>query len=91
MIRLVVYLLILATIAFGVAWLADRPGAVVIDWQGWHIETSILVAIGSLPYVIKSPTCIGIKRGFHLAEVGAIVTRCLNIKNNGEANPRVSR
>ena len=48
MIRIVAYLLILAAVAFGVAWLADRPGAVAIDWQGWHIETSILVAASAL-------------------------------------------
>lgn len=48
MIRLVVYLLVLSAVAFGIAWLADRPGAVVIDWQGWQIETSILVAASAL-------------------------------------------
>ncbi len=48
MIRLVVYLLVLALIAFGVAWLADRPGSIAIDWQGWQIETSILVAASAL-------------------------------------------
>ncbi|MCK0208249.1 heme biosynthesis protein HemY [Starkeya koreensis] len=48
MIRLVVYLLVLSLVAFGIAWLADRPGSVVIDWQGWQIETSILVAASAL-------------------------------------------
>lgn len=48
MIRLVIYLLVLAAAAFGVAWLADRPGVVTIDWQGWQVETSILVAASAL-------------------------------------------
>ncbi|MCJ8144875.1 heme biosynthesis protein HemY [Ancylobacter sp. A5.8] len=48
MIRLIVYLLILAGIAFGVAWIADRPGALTVDWQGWHLETSVLVAFSAL-------------------------------------------
>lgn len=48
MIRLVVYLLVLALIAFGIAWLADRPGEVAIVWQGWHIETSVMVAASAL-------------------------------------------
>ncbi|MFD2029940.1 heme biosynthesis HemY N-terminal domain-containing protein [Ancylobacter dichloromethanicus] len=48
MIRLVVYLLVLSVVAFGIAWLADRPGAVIIDWQGWQIETSVLVAASAL-------------------------------------------
>ena len=54
MIRLVVYLLILASIAFGVAWLADRPGTIVLDWQDWHIETSILVAASALLALIAA-------------------------------------
>ncbi|QIB33261.1 heme biosynthesis protein HemY [Ancylobacter pratisalsi] len=48
MIRLVVYLLILASIAFGVSWLADRPGTIAMEWQGWHVETSVLVAASGL-------------------------------------------
>ncbi len=48
MIRLVVYLLVLALVAFGVAWLADRPGEVAIVWQGWHIQTSVMVAASAL-------------------------------------------
>ncbi|HSI39456.1 MAG TPA: heme biosynthesis HemY N-terminal domain-containing protein [Xanthobacteraceae bacterium] len=44
MIRLVVYLLALAALAAGIAWLADRPGEVMIVWQGWRIETSVMVA-----------------------------------------------
>jgi HemY protein len=47
-IRLVVYLLVLALVAFGVAWLADRPGEVAIVWQGWHIQTSVMVAASAL-------------------------------------------
>nr|WP_210287008.1 heme biosynthesis HemY N-terminal domain-containing protein [Ancylobacter tetraedralis] len=41
-------MLILAAIAFGVGWLADRPGEIAIDWQGWHIETSLLVGASAL-------------------------------------------
>ncbi|MCS0497402.1 heme biosynthesis protein HemY [Ancylobacter sp. MQZ15Z-1] len=54
MIRLVVYLLILAGIAFGVAWLADRPGTIAMDWQGWHIETSVLVAASGLLVLVAA-------------------------------------
>lgn len=58
MIRIVVYLLILAAIAFGVAWLADRPGQIALDWQGWHIETSVLVAASALLAVIAAAILI---------------------------------
>ena len=41
MIRVVIFLLAIAALAFGAAWLADRPGEVVISWQGWRIDTSV--------------------------------------------------
>ncbi len=43
MIRVVFYLIVVGVLAFGVAWLADRPGDVVITWQGLRIETSLMV------------------------------------------------
>ena len=43
MIRVVVFLIVVGALALGVAWLADRPGDVVITWQGFRIETSLMV------------------------------------------------
>jgi HemY protein len=43
MIRVVFYLLVVGALALGVVWLADRPGDVVVTWQGWRIETSLMV------------------------------------------------
>lgn len=45
MIRVVLFLVLVALLALGVAWLADRPGDVAIVWQGWRIETSVMVAV----------------------------------------------
>lgn len=36
-------IIILSLIAALSMWAADRPGRLVIDWQGWRIETSVLV------------------------------------------------
>jgi HemY protein len=44
MIRVVVFLISLALIAVGFAWLADRPGEVTMTWLGYRIETSVMVA-----------------------------------------------
>ena len=52
MIRIVVFLLIVALIGFGAAWIADRPGEVAITWQGWRMETSVTVAAVALAAVI---------------------------------------
>ena len=43
MIRVALYLIFVGVIAYGVALIADRPGDVVVTWQGWRIETSLLV------------------------------------------------
>jgi HemY protein len=43
MIRVVLYLILVGVIGYGVALIADRPGDVVVTWQGWRIETSLLV------------------------------------------------
>ncbi|MFA5957588.1 heme biosynthesis protein HemY [Hyphomicrobium sp.] len=45
MVRLVVYLLTIALVAAGLAWLADRPGTLQVVWQGYDIETSVFRAI----------------------------------------------
>jgi HemY protein len=45
MLRLVAYLLAVLAIASGLAWLADRPGQLVINWQGHEIETSVFHAV----------------------------------------------
>jgi HemY protein len=43
MIRVVIFLVVIGALAVGAAWLADRPGEVVISWQGWRVETSVAI------------------------------------------------
>ena len=43
MIRVLYFLIVVGALSLGIAWLADRPGEVVLTWQGWRIETSLLV------------------------------------------------
>lgn len=45
MLRLVAFLLAVLAIASGLAWLADRPGQLVMNWQGHEIETSVFHAV----------------------------------------------
>ena len=52
MIRVAAFLIVVALLALGVGWLADRPGAVALTWQGWQVETSIAVAIAALLVVV---------------------------------------
>jgi HemY protein len=48
MIRVVLFLVIVGLLAIGAAWLADRPGDVVITWQGQRIETSVMVLVSAI-------------------------------------------
>jgi len=43
MIRVIVFLVLVGLIALGAVWVADRPGEVSIVWQGYRIETSVMV------------------------------------------------
>lgn len=45
MIRLLAFLAVLVALAFGFAWLADRPGEVTFVWQGYRLETDVMTAL----------------------------------------------
>jgi HemY protein len=45
MTRLVLFLLGVIALASGLAWLADRPGSLLLTWQGYEIETSVFRAV----------------------------------------------
>src|SRR5665647_2943968 len=44
MIQVVLFLITVALVAAGFAWVADRPGDVAIVWMGYRVETSLMVA-----------------------------------------------
>src|SRR5262245_10089452 len=51
MIRVLVYLVIVALLAFGAVWFAERPGDVAITWQGRRIDTSVMVLAAAVAAV----------------------------------------
>jgi HemY protein len=64
MIRVVAFLISVALIAVGVAWVADRPGDVAITWMGYRIETSVMVAaLAALVLVIAAIVLWSVVRG----------------------------
>jgi HemY protein len=78
MVRLVVFLLGVAAAAMGLHWLADRPGVLTVDWQGYQIETSVFQALVLLVLTIAlGVVCWNVAR--HLwkspATVGQLITR----------------
>jgi HemY protein len=55
MLRVVIFLVALALIAGGFAWIADRPGDIVLTWQGYRVETSLLVAfVGLIALIVAA-------------------------------------
>jgi HemY protein len=52
MIRVLFYLIIVAALAFGAVWFAERPGDVAIAWQGQRIETSVFVLVAAVAAIV---------------------------------------
>ncbi|MBI1385462.1 MAG: heme biosynthesis protein HemY [Rhizobiales bacterium] len=48
MIRLIAFFVAVAAIAYGMSWLADRPGNLVIDWQGYEVTVPLMNAVIAL-------------------------------------------
>jgi HemY protein len=44
-IRIVFFLLGVTALALGAMWVVERPGEIVLTWQGWRISTSVTVAL----------------------------------------------
>ncbi|NDA46198.1 MAG: heme biosynthesis protein HemY [Alphaproteobacteria bacterium] len=48
MIKSILFLLLLAAAAMGLGWLADRPGEISLVWQGYKLETTVLVGLAAV-------------------------------------------
>lgn len=52
MIRIILFLLLIALGAAGAAWIAEQTGDVVLSWGGWRIQTTLPVFVLGLGIVI---------------------------------------
>jgi HemY protein len=59
MIRVLVYVVVVFLLAAGVVWLAERPGELLIDWQGYEIRTSVMVAVVGAAMLIALIAIVG--------------------------------
>lgn len=73
MVRVVLFLVLIAALAFGLAWVADQPGTVSIRWLGHTVELEVLtgiivvtvtaiavmMVIGLVKWLVASPTLAG--------------------------------
>ncbi len=52
MLRVLVYIILVFLVSAGLAWLADRPGELLLHWQGYEIRTSLIVAALAIVVVV---------------------------------------
>jgi HemY protein len=52
MIRIILFLALIAAAAAGAAWIADQPGDVVLSWGGWRAEMALPVFVLALGIVV---------------------------------------
>lgn len=48
MVRVLLYLVLVATFASSAVWIVNRPGDIVVNWQGYRIETSVAVLMAAV-------------------------------------------
>jgi HemY protein len=54
MIRVLLFIIGVIVAAVGLAWLADRPGAITVEWLGYEIRTSAFVGTLMLALVVAT-------------------------------------
>ncbi len=55
MLRLILFVLVVGAAAVGLAWVADKPGTLSVEWLGYELETSVFIAglmLGAMMLVI---------------------------------------
>jgi len=52
MVRIILFLVLIALAAVGAAWVADQTGDVTLSWGGWRVETSLPVFALALGVII---------------------------------------
>ncbi len=58
MIRLVLFLLVILAVVVGLHWLADRPGSITVEWQGYVADTSVFRALIILAFVMAAALAV---------------------------------
>ena len=85
MLRLVAFLLVVLVVASGLAWLADRPGQLVINWENQQIETSVFHAV---VIVVAVMALLGVVWSLlrHMWDSPAILGRFINRRRQHPAS-----
>lgn len=68
MVRILLFVLLVLAAALGLAWLAERPGTVTVEWLGYQMETSAFVGTLAVAAVVVMALLV-------LASVRYLLTR----------------
>jgi len=58
-IRVLIYVALVFVLAIGFAWLAARPGDLIVTWQGYEIRTSLMVAAAAVAALFVAIAIVG--------------------------------
>jgi HemY protein len=58
MIRALLFFVVVAALAIGAVWIADRPGDIAITWLGYQIETSVMVGAAALAFLVAATVLV---------------------------------
>ena len=61
MVRVILFLLAIAALATGLSWLADRPGDLVLNWEGYEVQTTVFRAVVIFSAILASPALLSLK------------------------------
>jgi len=75
MIRVLVFIVVVALAAFGLAWLADQPGTIELQWFGYQIETTAFVGVLGVVVVAVLLIAFWALFSFIVTRPGAIAAR----------------
>ncbi|VBB69463.1 Uncharacterized protein EC-HemY, likely associated with heme metabolism based on gene clustering with hemC, hemD in Proteobacteria (unrelated to HemY-type PPO in GramPositives) [invertebrate metagenome] len=48
MVRIITYFIVIIALVGSSVWIADRPGMVILEWQGWRLDTTVPILLSFL-------------------------------------------
>lgn len=90
MVRIILFLLILAALAFGAAWLADQPGTVSILWLGRQIEFEVFTGLVALLLAAAAVMALISLAGW-LVSSPALAARAVRRRRGAKGQEAISR
>src|SRR4051812_13955958 len=90
MVRIILFLVLIALAAAGAAWVAEQSGDVALSWSGWRIQTTLPVFALAIGFIIVAAIMVwSILRGLWRAP--ARVRRRRHERRQGRGRHAITR